>query len=167
MPFPDSSFDVVLCQMGLQFMDNTLLALKEMKRVLVPGGRLIVNLPGQPANIFSRMEESLRKHMSTEAAGFLNQVFSMHDKKEIQHLFNEAGFRKTDIQSSTKTLMLPPAEEFLWQYIFGTPLAALAVGIDEISCLALENEVKEKWKNFSDNGGTKDKQPMLTVVARN
>src|SRR5690606_34921382 len=41
MPFTDAAFDVVLCQMGLQFMPDRVAALKEMHRVLVPGGRLI------------------------------------------------------------------------------------------------------------------------------
>jgi ubiquinone/menaquinone biosynthesis C-methylase UbiE len=45
MPLPDESFDVVLCQLSLQFMADRLGALQEMRRVLVPGGRLILNLP--------------------------------------------------------------------------------------------------------------------------
>ena len=36
MPLPDASFDVVLCQMGLQFMPDRRAALREMRRVLVP-----------------------------------------------------------------------------------------------------------------------------------
>ena len=34
MPIPDASFDVVLCQMGLQFMPDKLAALREIRRVL-------------------------------------------------------------------------------------------------------------------------------------
>jgi hypothetical protein len=60
----------------------------------------------------------------------------------------------------------PPAEEFLWQYIYGTPLAALAAEAPEQSCMALEQEVSDKWQKFSDNGGIKDGQPMVTVIAR-
>ena len=40
LPFPDGSFDVVLCQQGLQFIPDKLAALHEMRRVLAPGGRL-------------------------------------------------------------------------------------------------------------------------------
>ena len=39
MSLPDASFDVVLCQMGLQFVRDRHAALREMHRVLVPGGR--------------------------------------------------------------------------------------------------------------------------------
>ena len=38
LPFPDGSFDLVLCQQGLQFFPDRLLGLREMRRVLVPGG---------------------------------------------------------------------------------------------------------------------------------
>ena len=36
MPFPDASFDVVLCQQGLQFFPDRAAGLREMCRVLVP-----------------------------------------------------------------------------------------------------------------------------------
>ena len=39
LPFNANSFDVVLCQLGLQFFPDRPLALKEMVRVLKPGGR--------------------------------------------------------------------------------------------------------------------------------
>jgi ubiquinone/menaquinone biosynthesis C-methylase UbiE len=40
LPFPDGSFEVVLCQQGLQFVPDPGAALREMSRVLVPRGRL-------------------------------------------------------------------------------------------------------------------------------
>ena len=42
MPLPDASFDVALCQMGLQFVPDKPAAVREMRRVLAPGGRLAV-----------------------------------------------------------------------------------------------------------------------------
>jgi ubiquinone/menaquinone biosynthesis C-methylase UbiE len=40
VPLPDSSFDVGFCQMGLQFIADKTAAVREMRRVLTPGGRL-------------------------------------------------------------------------------------------------------------------------------
>ncbi|GLS11383.1 hypothetical protein GCM10007864_50140 [Sinorhizobium fredii] len=42
--FPDASFDVVLCQLGLQFFPDRLRALREMRRVLVASGRLALSV---------------------------------------------------------------------------------------------------------------------------
>ncbi len=44
LPFPDADFDLVTCQQGFQFFPDRLVALREMSRVLVPGGRLALNV---------------------------------------------------------------------------------------------------------------------------
>ena len=41
LPFEDESFDVVVSQFGLMFFQDRPAALREMKRVLAPGGRLL------------------------------------------------------------------------------------------------------------------------------
>ena len=79
MLIPDASFDVVLCQMGLQFMPDKHAALREVRRVLVRGGRLILNVPGPTPRLFSILGEALARHIGAEASGFVNQVFSLHD----------------------------------------------------------------------------------------
>jgi ubiquinone/menaquinone biosynthesis C-methylase UbiE len=40
LPFADGAFDIVFCQQGLQFFPDRTAALREMRRVLVPSGRL-------------------------------------------------------------------------------------------------------------------------------
>jgi ubiquinone/menaquinone biosynthesis C-methylase UbiE len=41
LPFRDGSFEVVCCQLGLEFFLDRAAALAEMARVLVPSGRLV------------------------------------------------------------------------------------------------------------------------------
>ena len=53
LPFPDDAYDVVLCQMGLMFMQDRPAAVAEMRRVTARGGRVAVNTPG-PSNHCSR-----------------------------------------------------------------------------------------------------------------
>lgn len=45
MPFPDRSFDVVLCNHVLEHVDNDMRALTEIHRVLRPGGFAILQVP--------------------------------------------------------------------------------------------------------------------------
>jgi SAM-dependent methyltransferase len=42
VPFPDAAFDIVTCVNGLHHLDDMPAALREMVRVLRPGGRLVV-----------------------------------------------------------------------------------------------------------------------------
>ena len=44
LPFDDGSFDLVLCQLGLQFFPDRPLALREMRRVLAPSGRVALSV---------------------------------------------------------------------------------------------------------------------------
>ena len=46
LPFEQGSFDVVLCQQGLQYVPDRAAAMKKMTRVLSPGGRLALNVWG-------------------------------------------------------------------------------------------------------------------------
>jgi SAM-dependent methyltransferase len=116
MPLADASLDVVLCQMGLQFMRDKLAALREMRRVLMRGGRLSLNVPGPTPSVFTIMAVALGRHIGAEAAGFVNQVFCLHDAAEVETLVSSAGFHDVVVQSDTKTLRLPAPEKFLWHY---------------------------------------------------
>jgi ubiquinone/menaquinone biosynthesis C-methylase UbiE len=151
MPLPDVSFDVGLCQMGLQFMPDKHAALREMQRVLVRGGRLILNVPGPTPRPFAIMGEALARHIGAEAAGFVNHVFSLHDAAEIQNLISGAGFHDVSVQSDTKLLRLPAPEEFLWQYVHSTPLAGAVAQVDDERRGSLERDVVAKWQEFVED----------------
>jgi ubiquinone/menaquinone biosynthesis C-methylase UbiE len=145
---PDASFDVVLCQMGLQFMPDKQAALREMCRVLVRGGRLILNVPGPAPRLLTLMGEALARHVGAEAAGFMNHVFSLHDTAQIQDLVGGAGFHDVSAQANTRTLRLPAPEDFLWQYLHSTPLAGAVAQVDDESRDSLERDVVARWRGF-------------------
>lgn len=44
LPFSDRSFDLVTCQLGLQFFPDRPLAVREMRRVLKPSGRVALSV---------------------------------------------------------------------------------------------------------------------------
>ncbi len=49
LDFPDESFDVALCALGLMYVPDPLAAFREMQRVLKPGGRAVVAVWGARA----------------------------------------------------------------------------------------------------------------------
>jgi ubiquinone/menaquinone biosynthesis C-methylase UbiE len=153
MPLPDASFDAVLCQMGLQFVPDKPMALREMRRVLVPGGRLILNVPGPTPRLLAIMAEQLAHHIGPEAAGFVDHVFSLHDTAVLEDLIGDAGFSDVSVRSPSKFLRLPAPEEFLWEYVSATPLAGAVSQVDDKRRASLEREVVARWQQFVKDRG--------------
>lgn len=152
LPFPDGAFDVVLCQMGLQFVPSRLAALREMRRVLETRGRAVINAPGPKPPLFAVMADALARHLAPDAASFVDLVFSMHDVDEVGELIRCAGFQDVVVEAKPKTLRLPAPAEFLWQYVHSTPLAQAAAQAGEAKRAALERDVCEQWRELMVDG---------------
>ena len=166
MPLDDASYDVVLCQMGIQFMPEKHAALREMRRVLVPGGRLILNVTGPTPRPLTIMREALAQHIGAEAAGFVNQVFSLHDTAEVENLVGGAGFHDVSVQSDTKRLRHPAPTEFLWQYVQSTPLAVAVAQVDDDRREAFERDVVAQWQEFVEDRALVVPVRMVVATAR-
>lgn len=165
MPFPDASFDVVTCQLALMFMTDRVAALREMRRVLVPGGRAFISVP-QPSAFFEVMHDGIERHVGAEAASFVRLVFSLNDPNELERLLHHAEFGDVNVQSVSTELRLPPAGEFLWQYIQCTPIGAPIMAMDEGRRAALHHDVVEGWQRWSEERGMKYQQGILVAGVR-
>lgn len=166
MPLPAEAFDVVLCQQSLQFMPEKLAALQEMRRVLVDDGRVLLNLPGPAGRPFAIFAEAMDRHIGPAAAGFVRQVFSLHDGSGLQQLVSDAGFHDVAVDATEMMLRLPPASDFLWQYVSSTPLAGLVAQAGREQRGALERDVVAQWQAFSDDDGMVAPQPVVVLTAR-
>ena len=165
IPLPDNRFDVVFCQLGLQFVADKLAAIREMRRVLVLGGRVLVSTP--PSNaFFGVLNQALARHVGSEAAEFVRMVFSLHDPATIERLFREAGFDDVTVRTYAKPLRLPAARDFFWQYVHCTPLMGMLASLDAAGVAALESEVVHRWEPWSNDGGMTYEQGMNVAKAR-
>lgn len=166
LPLPDDSCDVVLCQMGLMFMEERPAALHEMRRVLVPGGRAIINTPGIIQPPFELMEQAIVEHINRDLGGFVRVVFSMHDPDMLTDLLRDAGFHGVSAGVTATTLRLPAPAEFLWQYINLTPMGPFVAEASEEARSAMERQLVERWQPFIVNGETVVDQPMVIASGR-
>jgi len=166
LPLGDATFDVALCQMGLQFFPDRLGALREMRRVLSSGGRAALNVPGPTPPLLAVLEQALGRHFGPEAAGFVAMVFSLHEPEELRELMKSAGFTDVGARSEHKALTLPAAEDFLWQYVFSTPLAEPAGKLDEERRADLQQEVVTGWAPFAEDGGLVLELDITSATAR-
>ena len=62
-----------------------------------------------------------------------------------------SGRVRVQARSQRKTLSLPPAENFLWQYVYSTPVADAASKLDEDARADLQQEVVTGWESFGED----------------
>jgi SAM-dependent methyltransferase len=127
LPLSDATFNVAVCQQGLQFFPDRLAALREMHRVLKPGGRLVIacwkGIQHSPG--FVALAEALAKHAGPDAAAIARGPFAVGDEGELRSVIEGAAFRDVTIHHRVKTLAFPSGEEFVRRYGMGSPLAGV------------------------------------------
>lgn len=165
LPLPDASYDVVFCQLALQFFADKAAALREMRRVLAPGGRAYVSVP-PPTAFFDVLEQAVTRHAGPTIGVFVRQVFSLKDRGELEGLFRDAGFDEVHVRMEMRPLRLPAARDFLWQYVYSTPLAGALAQLNDDGRAALERDVVAGWARWAAEDGLRYEQPILTASAR-
>jgi len=93
LPFPDASFDRVVSQFGFMFFDDRSAALREMMRVLRPGGRLALAvcdaLDHSPG--YAVLAELLHRLFGHPVADAFRAPFVLGDARELLALCSAAG----------------------------------------------------------------------------
>ena len=147
LPLPDRCFDVVFCQHGLQFIPDKGAALREMQRVLVPGGRLAFTVWGDPTPYQAALAESLRRHVSEAAAGSCLAPFALRDVGGIQDLLDKAGFRTIWMRKLALMRRLPASA-----LVFASqqPYARDVETASEAARAAIEKEVNAATRSYLD-----------------
>jgi SAM-dependent methyltransferase len=155
MPFPDGSFDLLLCQQGVQFFPDRAAGLGEMRRVLAPQGRIALAVwgPIEQSPGFAALAAALERHVGQAAAAAARSPFSLWKVEELQDLLAAAGLHRVEIHLRAKTLRFPSPEQLVRQYVPGSPVAA-AFGEAEVSALdAVIRDVEEALQPYLDDRG--------------
>ena len=136
LPFPEGSFDVVLCQHGLPFFPDRAGAVREMHRVLAPGGRALVIVLQALARhpVFEALMESVARHLSLPVSAVMTP-FALCDADELRNLFTTAGFEEVDILPESTTVRFPEPERFV-------PLAVISSAAAVPAFIQLESPAR-------------------------
>jgi ubiquinone/menaquinone biosynthesis C-methylase UbiE len=154
LPFAEASFDVVCCQLGLQFFPDREGALREIKRVLVPGGRVVVMVwreinraPG-----FAVLATALGRTISADAEALMRAPFSLSDAHELSRLLETAGLRDCAIRAETGNVRFLSAAMFVRSYIGGSPLAPMVAAAPAPAYEELVREVERALDPLIEQG---------------
>jgi ubiquinone/menaquinone biosynthesis C-methylase UbiE len=125
LPFPDASFDCVVCQFGVMFFPDKPRALAEARRVLAPGGVLLFNA-------WDRIEENEFADVVTDALAALfpadpprfmaRTPHGYHERAAIARDVKSAGFAEPEVETLAARSRARSARDVAIAYCQGTPL---------------------------------------------
>jgi len=150
MDLSDASFDVILCQQGLQFFPDKLVALREMYRVLVPAGRAFLSVwkSAGPYNV--AVGEALERHVGAEAASKYRASRIVPDAGALCRLLAEARFREAHVRPSMMMIRLPQIEGFVLSHLSASPVASAVAALSTEKRAALARQVKAALQAYAD-----------------
>ena len=100
LPFADGSFARVVCRYGLQLLPDRGRVLREMHRVLAPGGEVDVEVPG-PINRnppFAELADALERAEDTHRAARIRWLFCMSEPDDLRGALADAGFEEIRVE---------------------------------------------------------------------
>jgi len=137
LPFPDSVFDVVTCRFGIIYCPDAGKALREIHRVLRPGGRAACvawGLPDQP--FFSTTLGVFARYVQLPPPPGTLMPFQFAQPGSLSAALREAAFRQVQAETPTIAWAFPGSVEECWEYqremtgaAFRRVFAALAPGL--------------------------------------
>ena len=127
LPFPDASFDLVVCQFGVMFFPDKVAGNREARRMLRLGGRyLLVIWDSVDRNLATKAAGAAVAGLFPDEAGaFYERIpFRYHDQGAIERDLHAAGFSHIEFETVELRSRAPSAREAATGLCQGTPMRA-------------------------------------------
>lgn len=168
LPFENGRFDVVLCQQGLQYFDDRSAAMKQMARVLAPGGRMAINVWGaldrQPFH--SACVAGVDQFLGNDAVSAFDRAFSLHRAAELRQLAVDAGLTNIQVRFAHRTMRYASPARLVDGFMNTTPVSVLYNGLsDDRKRAFVAFAVEQLARDIDDEGlAVPQENRFLTAV---
>ena len=155
LPFPDQSLDVVVSQFGLMFFQDRGQALREMLRVLVPGGRVAVGVwDSLDRNSAYAAEVGLLERVAGRpAADALRAPFVLGNRHDLVAMFRDAGVASVEVLTDRGAARFPSARVMVEADLRGW-LPVMGVVLLEEQISRILNEAEHVLSPYVTTDGT-------------
>jgi ubiquinone/menaquinone biosynthesis C-methylase UbiE len=148
---PASSFDVALCSLGLMYVPDPAAALREMRRVLEPGGRAVLAVWGARskcgwAEIFPIVDQRVKSEVCP-------MFFHLGTGDNLRSQLEGAGFVDVKADRLSTTLTYDAAADALGAAFVGGPVAMAYSRFDEPTRGAAHAEYLSSIEPFKRGDG--------------
>jgi ubiquinone/menaquinone biosynthesis C-methylase UbiE len=106
MPFQDGSFDLIVCRAAFKNFSAPVAALREMRRVLRPGGKAIIIDLRKDTPLAAIDDYVAKMHTNAVNAAIIRWTFRLmllkraYTERDFQSFISESGFEKYDIREA-------------------------------------------------------------------
>jgi SAM-dependent methyltransferase len=124
LPFPDASFDAVICQFGVMFFPDKDRSYREVLRVLAPGGRYMFSVwDAHRYNPFGRIaHEVIGSFFPTDPPKFYEVPFSYYLIDPIKESLMAAGLDRIVVSVVRQHRSVADFSAFARGVVFGNPV---------------------------------------------
>ncbi len=156
MDCADASFDGVICRWGFMLMPNPAAALRECRRVLLPGGRLVFAVfTGPEENPFASLPARVlieAGHLSRPAGGWQPGILALGDRAGLDALIGGTGFTSTRVEAVDMTWRFGGASDY-WNFLVDlTALGPLVRSLPDAARHAVRATIGERLERFTRAG---------------
>jgi SAM-dependent methyltransferase len=153
IPFENARFDAVVSQFGLMFFQDKTLAIREMMRVLRPGGNLAIAVWDSLENVtgYAGITRLLSRLFGDSAAESLRAPYSLGDIQELSSLFSDADTPGVKIKTVEGSVRFPSIQYCMEADIRGWTLADV---LDDEQFELLVSEAEKELSGFVTAEGT-------------
>ena len=166
LPFRDAEFDAVVSQFAMMFFDDRVAALREMQRVLAPGGRMAVAVCGALAASpgYSALAALLDRLFGSSVGDAFRAPFVLGDAKAMRALAADAGLRDASVVERVGEVRFPSIANLV-----ATERACVwTLGglLNEEQFARLRDAAERELAPFATDGGIAFTMPALILTWR-
>lgn len=164
----DDAFDVVTCQQGLQFFPDRPAAIREMRRALKPGGRVVAavwrEIELQP--FFAAMRAALGDCLSDDQAEPYGAPFRWPKAVEVENAFRAEGFAGVSVAELSYPLTLEGGIAQAFAALAASPIATTVAQLDAATRARLWSAVERRLAPLLVDGQVRTQMVSNLVTGR-
>lgn len=151
LDFDENRFDAAICSLGLMYFPFPVKALKEMHRVLKPGGRAVVAIWGERKNCgWAELFPIVDKRVASDVCPMF---FQQGTGDTLRHSLRSAGFEKIDVERMKVSLSYPDEKTALMAAFDGGAVALAYQKFDDQTKEEIHREYLDSIAPFRSGEG--------------